>query len=66
MYDYNFETPQKIKKKPEEFLIFVKRLLPRWVNGIPDSECLAIFKILKLLRKKKKKKINIDRNWLWC
>ena len=57
MYDYNFDSPVKIKKKPEEFLIFVKRLLPRWVNGIPDSECLAIFKILKLLRKKKKKEL---------
>ena len=57
MYDYNFESPQKIKRSPEEFLIFVKRLLPRWVNGIPDSECLAIFKILKILRKRKKKEL---------
>ena len=40
-------------KKPEDFLIFVKRLLPRWANGIPDSECIAIFKVLKLMTKKK-------------
>ena len=57
MYDFNFETKQNIKKKPEDFLIFVKRLLPRWANGIPDSECVAIFKVLKLLRQKKKKKL---------
>ena len=57
MYAYNFESTQKIKSSPEEFLIFVKRLLPRWVNGIPDSECLAIFKILKILRKRKKKEL---------
>ena len=49
MYDYNFDVNGNPKKKPEEFLIFVKRLLPRWVNGIPDSECIAIFRILKSL-----------------
>ena len=57
MYDYSFEKSSNIKKKPEEFLIFVKRLLPRWVNGIPDSECVAIFRILKLLKQNKKKKL---------
>ena len=54
MYDYSFDVYGNLKKKPEEFLISVKRILPRWINGIPDSECIAIFRILKLLRKKKK------------
>jgi len=57
MYDFNFEKKQNIKKNPEDFLIFVKRLLPRWANGIPDSECIAIFKVLKLLNKKSKKNL---------
>ena len=57
MYDYNFDAKGNPKKNPEKFLIFVKRLLPRWVNGIPDSECIAIFRILKLLKQKKKKKL---------
>ena len=57
MYNYNFYVNGNPQKKPEEFLIFVKRLLPRWVNGIPDSECIAIFRILKLLKRKKKKKL---------
>ena len=57
MYDFSFDTKKNIKKNPEEFLIFVKRLLPRWVNGIPDSECIAIFKVLELLKKKKKKQL---------
>ena len=57
MYDFYFDTKKNIKKHPEDFLIFVKKLLPRWVNGIPDSECLAIFKILNSLEKKKKKKL---------
>ena len=59
MYDLYFENKQNIKKNPEEFLIFVKRLLPRWTNGIPDSECIAIFKVLKLLKQKKKKKLTL-------
>ena len=57
MYDLYFENKQNIKKNPEEFLIFVKRLLPRWTNGIPDSECIAIFKVLKLLKQKKRKNL---------
>ena len=57
MYDYNFDVYGNLKKKPEEFLTSVKRILPRWINGIPDSECIAIFRILKLLRKKEKKKL---------
>ncbi len=57
MYDFYFTDIKNIKKNPEKFLIFVKRLLPRWANGIPDSECIAIFKLLESLRKKKKKKL---------
>ncbi len=55
MYDYNFGVGKDHKKNPEKFLIFIKRLLPRWANGISDSECIAIFKILKSLKQKKKK-----------
>ena len=59
MYDYNFDVNGNPKKKPEEFLIFVKRLLPRWANGIPDSECIAIFKVLKLLNQENKKQLTL-------
>lgn len=57
MYDFYFTDNKNIKKEPEKFLIFVKRLLPRWANGIPDSECVAIFKLLENLKKKKNKKL---------
>ena len=57
MYDYNFRVGKSPKKNPEKFLIFIKRLLPRWANGISDSECVAIFKILKSLKQKKKKRL---------
>lgn len=53
MYDFHFGNSTQIKNKPEEFLIFVKRLLPRWINGIPDSECLAIYRTLTSIEKSK-------------
>ena len=53
MYDFHFGSKEQIVKGDEEFLIFVKRLLPRWVNGIPDSECLAIYRILKQIQSDK-------------
>lgn len=46
MYDFRFGERKDILNRPEDFLIFVKRLLPRWINGIPDSECVAIFRAL--------------------
>ena len=51
MYDFYFGTKKEIYKNPEDFLIFCKRLLPRWINGIPDSECLAIYRSLSNLKK---------------
>ena len=32
MYDYNFETDINIKKKPEEFLIYVKKYIRPMTN----------------------------------
>lgn len=52
MYDFTFGTRDEIEREPEKFLIFVKRLLPRWANGIPDSECVALFRSLHGLRNK--------------
>lgn len=53
MYDFHFGSIQEIENEPERFLIFVKRLLPRWINGIPDSECVAIFHSLNKVRSTK-------------
>ena len=52
MYDFHFGNKDQIKQNPEGFLIFVKRMLPRWINGIPDSECVAIYKTLVSMDKK--------------
>jgi hypothetical protein len=54
MYDFYFGSLEHILENEEEYLLFVKRLLPRWVNSIPDSEYLAIFDILN--------KINLNDN----
>ena len=59
MYDFTFGNKDQIKKDSEEYLIFVKHLLPRFLNSLPDTLCLSIFKDLKKLKKIKKKKLNI-------
>ncbi len=51
MYDFHFGDKEQIKKDPEGFLLFCKRLLPRWINGIPDSECIAIYRTLCSIKK---------------
>jgi hypothetical protein len=51
MYDFYFGNKEHIKQNPEDFLIFCKRMLPRWINGIPDSECIAIYRTLKTMDK---------------
>ncbi|MBU2510528.1 hypothetical protein KJ966_04290 [bacterium] len=51
MYDFHFGDKEQIKQNPEDFLIFCKRLLPRWVNGIPDSECISIYRTLKSINR---------------
>jgi hypothetical protein len=50
MYDFHYGSRDEILQNTEGFLVFVKRLLPRWINGIPDSECLAIFRSLDSLK----------------
>jgi len=59
MYDFTFGNIKLIKKKPENYLIFIKHLLPRFLNSLPDILCVAIFKDLKKLSRHKKKKLNI-------
>ena len=47
MYDFYFGTPAEIEADEEGFLLGVKRLLPRWVNSIPDSEYLALHQLFE-------------------
>ena len=53
MFDFTFGTKKEILNNPKEFIIFVKRLLPRYMNGIPDSQCESLWDILQKNCKKK-------------
>ena len=53
MYDFHFGDKELIRNNPEDFLIFCKRMLPRWINGIPDSECISIYHTLASMCKAK-------------
>lgn len=46
MYDFNFGSKDSIESDPISFLLGIKRMLPRWLNSIPDSEYLAIYNLL--------------------
>jgi len=46
MYDFYFGTKEDITKDEVKFLISIKRMMPRWVNSLPDSEFLALAQIL--------------------
>ena len=53
MYDFkSFKNAKEIKKNLNDYLIFVKRLLPRWADGIPDAELMALFQSCKKLKKR--------------
>ena len=54
MYDFHFGTEEKIEKNPLEWLIFIKRMLPRWCNSIPDSEFIALHETLSLLNERER------------
>lgn len=46
MYDFYFGSKEKIESNEEHYLLFIKRMLPRWTNSIPDSEYLALHRLL--------------------
>lgn len=50
MFDFFYGDRDAVQENPEGFLLFVKHLLPRWANGIPDSECLGIFRASNIER----------------
>src|SRR5258705_212924 len=60
MYDFYFGTRAEIEKDEKKFLLSVKRMLPRWVNSIPDSEYLAIYDDLESLDRKGKKPVLVE------
>jgi len=53
MYNFIYGTKSNILKKPKNFLIFVKRLLPKYANSLPDSAAITLFDTVFKLGKKK-------------
>lgn len=46
MYDFYFGSREEIGHDEVKFLISIKRMMPRWVNSLPDSEFIALAKLL--------------------
>jgi predicted O-methyltransferase YrrM len=60
MYDFYFGTKEEIIDQEDKYLIFVKHMLPRWCNSIPDSEYLAIHTAIKSLDLNSKKPVFVE------
>jgi hypothetical protein len=45
MYDFYFGSPDEIARDEIKFLISIKRMMPRWINSIPDTEFIALAKL---------------------
>jgi len=50
MYDFHFGDTDFVRENEIDFLIFIKHMLPRWCNSIPDSEFIAIHRLLEKLQ----------------
>jgi hypothetical protein len=53
MYDFYFGTSESINEDPKKWLLTIKRMLPRWINGVPDSEFIALYEQLERLEEEK-------------
>ncbi len=47
MYNYIYGSKKQILNDPINFLVFIKRLLPKYVNSLPDSAIVSFYEILK-------------------
>ena len=50
MFDFIYDNKKNILKNPEKFIIFVKRLLPKYTNSLPDSAAISLFREVKKLK----------------
>lgn len=46
MYDFFLGSRQEIAENETKFLIAVKRMTPRWINSVPDTEFLSLAALL--------------------
>ena len=50
MFDFIYDNKRNILRNPEKFIIFVKRLLPKYANSLPDSAAISLFREVKKLK----------------
>ena len=53
MYDFYFGSNKEIEKDSDKYLLSIKRMMPKWMNSIPDSEFLALGDIANKIKSKK-------------
>lgn len=53
MYDFYLGDNNSIENNEESFLLSIKRMLPKWMNSIPDSEFLALHRVINTLKERK-------------
>lgn len=53
MFDYIYSSKKNILRNPEKFILFVKKLLPKYANSLPDSVAITLFREVKNLPKNK-------------
>ena len=53
MFDYIYSSKKNILKNPEKFILFVKKLLPKYANSLPDSVAITLFREIKKLPRNK-------------
>jgi hypothetical protein len=47
MYDFYLGTPEEIAADERRYLVAIKRMMPRWINSLPDSEFLALIDLVE-------------------
>lgn len=51
MYDFYFGSQKDINNDEEKYLLSIKRMMPKWMNSIPDTEFIAINEVSKKVEK---------------
>ena len=54
MFDFYLGSKEEIAGNEENYLLSIKRMLPRWLNSIPDSEYIALHRLLNENLKKER------------
>ena len=64
MYDFYFGSSKEIQEDEIKYLISIKRMMPRWVNSLPDFEFMSIARLLdeqgRIAKKEGRKFVSVE------